>query len=142
MLVESIIRVGKPIIHSDLSNEQRIRWLTDVDSENCKNFFQNVFLIELDGEETDYHYITLGFWDDKSFFVDKLRNKAYPILYPQGGNPLHAQGVYPAPCYLMYDPHIKLMKKPKNLLVKLSCGLEVQLSRIMRTIDVSCGQSG
>ena len=128
MLVESIIRVGKPIIHSDLSNEQRIRWLTDVDSENCKNFFQNVFLIELDGEETDYHYITLGFWDDKSFFVDKLRNKAYPILYPQGGNPLHAQGVYPAPCYLMYDPHIKLMKKPEEF------ASEVILPRLRSTV--------
>ena len=43
MLAESIIRVGRPIAHSNLSNKQRIRLLTDTDRENCKNFFQNVF---------------------------------------------------------------------------------------------------
>lgn len=35
---------------------------------------------------------------------------AFPIFYPNGGNPLHAQGIYPHPCYLVYDPHIKAMK--------------------------------
>lgn len=127
MLVESIIRVGRPIVHSNLSNEQRIRWLTDIDSENCKNFFQIVFLVEIDKEKIDYHYVTLGFWKEKKFVVDELRNKAYPILYPQGGNPLHAQGVYPAPCYLMYDPHIKSMGDPKTF-------EEVILPRLKSTI--------
>jgi len=128
MLVESIIRVGRPIVHSDLSNEQRIRWLTDVDSENCKNFFQNVFLVEIDKEKTDYHYIKLGSGEGKKFVVDELRNKAYPILYPQGGNPLHAQGIYPAPCYLMYDPHIKSMKNAETF------AGEVILPRLKSTI--------
>src|SRR5690554_5299063 len=110
MLAESIIRVGRPIVDSNLPNERRIRWLTDTDSENCKNYFQNVFLVELDEEETEYYYIELGLWEGKRFNVDTMRNNAYPILYPQGGNPRHAQGVYPAPCYLMYDAHIKSMK--------------------------------
>ncbi len=129
MLVESIIRVGRPIIQSNLSNEQRIRWLTDVDSENCKNYFQNVFLVELDAEKIDFHYITLGSWENKNFVVDQLRNSAYPILYPQGGNPLHAQGVYPAPCYLMYDPHIKSMNNSETF------AYEVILPRLKSTIS-------
>ena len=129
MLVESIIRVGRPIANSNLSNEQRIRWLTDTDSENCKNFFQNVFLVEIDEEKIDYHFIILGSWEEKKFVVDKLRNRAYPILYPQGGNPLHPQGVYPAPCYLMYDPHIKSMKNPETF----AC--EVILPRLKSTIS-------
>ncbi len=129
MLVESIVRVGRPIVDSDLSNEQRIRWLTDVDSENCKNFFQNVFLIEIDKDKIDYHYLTLGFWEEKKFVVDEIRNKAYPVLYPQGGNPLHAQGVYPAPCYLMYDPHIKSMWDSEKF------AREVILPRLKNTIS-------
>ena len=129
MLVESIIRVGRPIIQSNLSNEQRIRWLTDTDSANCKNFFQNVFLVEIDKEKIDYHYIVLGSWEGKNFVVDQLRNKAYPILYPQGGNPLHAQGVYPAPCYLMYGRHIMAMKDPETF----AC--EVILPRLKSTIS-------
>ncbi|NLL52518.1 MAG: hypothetical protein GX248_07440, partial [Peptococcaceae bacterium] len=43
------------------------------------------------------------------FKVDIERNIAFPIFFPNGGNPLHAQGIYPLPCYLMYDPHIKAM---------------------------------
>jgi hypothetical protein len=129
MLVESIILVGKPIVHSDLSNEQRIRWLTDIDSENCKNYFQNVFLVEIDDNKIAYHYIKLGSGEGKNFVVDTLRNSSFPILYPQGGNPLHAQGVYPAPCYLMYDPHIKLMKDPQTFASK------VILPRLKNTVS-------
>ena len=46
MLAESIIRIGRPIVKSDLSNKERIRWHR-CQHENCKNFFQNVFLVEL-----------------------------------------------------------------------------------------------
>lgn len=114
MLAESIIRIGKPIVESDLPNQERIRWLTDIDSDNCKNYFKNVFLVELDGDKASLHYLTIGDLVGKDFIVDQQRNNAYPILYPQGGNPLHAQGIYPVPCYLMYDPHIKEMKEPES----------------------------
>lgn len=113
MLAESIIRVGRPIVHSSLPNDQRIRWMTDVDSDNCKNYFQHVFLVEINDDEVAYHFMKLGSEEGKKFNVDKMRNNAYPILYPQGGNPLHAQGIYPVPCYLMYDPHIKSMNDSK-----------------------------
>lgn len=128
VLIESIIRVGNPIIKSNLSNEQRIRLLTDIDSDNCKNYFQNVFLIEIDSENIAFQYMTLGIRDGKNFVVDEMRNKAYPILYPQGGNPLHAQGIYPVPCYLMYDPHIKTMPNPDQF------AKEVVLPRLRSTI--------
>lgn len=128
MLAESIIRVGKPIRDSNLSNKERIGLLTDCNSENCKNFFQNIFLIEIDGENIEYHFLKIGS-EDKGFTVDKKRNIAYPIFYPQGGNPLHAQGNYPIPCYLMYDRHIKDMKKAEYFAEK------VVLSRLVKTVS-------
>lgn len=127
MLAESIIRVGVPLRDSDMSNRERIKLLTDCDSENCKNFFQNIFLIEIDGESVEYHYLIIGS-QDKNFIVGKERNASYPIFYPQGGNPLHAQGNYPIPCYLMYDRHIKDMKKVEDFAEK------VVLPRLEKTI--------
>lgn len=133
MLAESIIRIGRPIKNSNLSPRERIRLLTDVDSENCKNYFRHVFLVELNGEEINLQLLQLG---DKStenkkeqFKVDPRRNTAFPIFYPNGGNPLHAQGIYPLPCYLMYDPHIKAMKNKEQF------KKEVLLPRLNSTID-------
>lgn len=114
MLAESIIRVGRPIKNSDLSPRERIRLLTDVSSDNCKNFFRHVLLIEIDGKEVSFQILQLGalvIQDKKEDFeVDQRRNTAFPIFYPNGGNPLHAQGIYPLSCYLMYDPHIKALQ--------------------------------
>lgn len=93
-----------------MSARERIRLLTDVSSENCKNYFRHVFLIEINGEDLFIRLLQLGeliTQDNEDFKVDQRRNTAFPIFYPNGGNPLHAQGIYPLPCYLMYDPHIK-----------------------------------
>lgn len=128
MLAESIIRVGEPIRDSDLSNKERIELLTDCNSENCKNFFQNVFLIEIDENKIGYHFLKVG-TGEEDFKVDKTRNTAYPIFYPQGGNPLHAQGSYPIPCYLMYDKHIKDMENIEYFAEK------VVLARLEKTIS-------
>jgi len=38
VLAESIIRIGRPIKNGSLSPRERIRLLTDVASENCKNY--------------------------------------------------------------------------------------------------------
>ena len=32
---------------------------------------------------------------------------------------LNAQGIYPLPCYLMYDPHMKSMVKPDEFATKV-----------------------
>lgn len=123
MLTESIVRIGKPIVCSDLPIRERIRWLTDVNSDNCKNFFQNVFLIELGDDSDELHRIQIGdimkTKKKEVFVVDEVRNTSFPILYPCGGNPRLAQGIYPLPCYLMYDAHIKEMNKPDYFAAKV-----------------------
>lgn len=128
MLVESLIRMGEPLKNSSMTNKERMQLLSDCDSTNCKNYYQNVFLIEIDGINWSYHYMIVGSMDKKEFMVDKVRNIAYPIIYPQGGNALLAQGNYPAPCYLMYDPHIKDMGDSEIFANK------VILPRLVKTI--------
>ncbi|NLO25476.1 MAG: hypothetical protein GX114_04955, partial [Clostridiales bacterium] len=99
MLTESIVRIGKPIVCSDLPIRERIRWLTDVNSDNCKNFFQNVFLIELGNGKDALHRLKIGnnMKTNKKevFVVDEVWNTSFPVLYPSGRNPLNAQGIYP-----------------------------------------------
>ncbi|MEK4875893.1 hypothetical protein N1I87_14790 [Bacillus sp. FSL W8-0102] len=124
MLAESIIRIGRPIAESNLPNEQRIRWLTDVDSENCKNFFQHIFLVEVKDEQTAFHFLQLTGNEN----VGLRQNSAFPIFYPNGGNALLAQGIYPVPCYLMYDRHIKNMDAPESF------AEEVIIPRMKKTV--------
>ncbi|WAA11991.1 hypothetical protein [Fervidibacillus halotolerans] len=128
MLAEDIVRIGRPIAKSNLSNEMRIRWLTDIDNEVCKNYFRNVFLIEMNEEKEAFHFMTIGDGEDKNFEVDRRRNTAFPIIYPNGGNPLNAQGIYPVPIYLMYDPHIKKMNNVEEF------AFEVVFPRLKKTV--------
>lgn len=129
MLAEDIIRIGRPIANSNLSNEMRIRWLTDVDNEACKNFFQNVFLIEIDEKlQAAFQYLEIGNRDGKEFKVARNRNVSFPVIYPQGGNPLNAQGAYPVPVYLMYEKHIKSMDDEQKF------AEEVILPRLKKTV--------
>jgi hypothetical protein len=130
MLSESIIRLGRPIVKSDLSFQERIRLLTDVSSTSCKNYFQNVVVVELGNEKDVVHCISVGglVSEKEGFIVDQNRNTSFPVVYPNGGNPLHAQGVYPLPCYLMWEPHIKAMGNMEEFHEK------VLLPRIKNTI--------
>lgn len=134
MLAESIIRIGRPIKDSDWPIREKIRLLTDVGSENCKNYFRHVCLIELNENEIDCRLMELGdeiIMDNKKkdYRVDTMRSTAFPIFYPNGGNPLHAQGVYAIPCYLMYDPHIKSMNEQEQF------RKEFLLPRLNRTLQ-------
>ncbi|WAA09831.1 hypothetical protein [Fervidibacillus albus] len=128
MLAEDIVRIGRPIAKSNLSNEMRIRWLTDVDNDVCKNYFRNVFLLELEEENDAFHYLSIGEEKDKNFEVDRRRNTSFPIIYPNGGNPLNAQGIYPVPVYLMYDQHIKKMNNVEEF------AFEVVFPRLKKTV--------
>ncbi len=133
MLAEAIIRIGRPIAQSDLPYKERIRWLTDVNSDSCKNFFQNVFIVEINNNDVAFQFRRVGELrkegKKEEFYVNTNENVSFPVLFPNGGNPLNAQGVYPIPCYLMYDPHIKTMTKPTEFIG------EVLLPRLNRTVS-------
>lgn len=130
MLAESIIRVGEPIRDSKISNQERLRLLTDCNNIMFKNFFQHVFLIEIHGDNAEYHFLRVGIGDgDKDFQADKTRNFAYPIIATKGGDPTLPQGNYPIPCYLVYNSHINKMNNAKHIAEKLV------LPRLERTVS-------
>lgn len=105
MLLSDIIRIGKPLVDSKMSISERIQLLTDVGKEEVKNFYGNVFVVILDEQGADLHYRTLQ--DEENGPVDLDAAIAMPITMPSGGNPLKAQGIYPIPCYPLYDRHVK-----------------------------------
>jgi len=134
LLAEAIVRIGRPLARSSMTIKDRIRWLTDVDSESCKNYFQHVWVVELgpDEQHDALHFMEIGEMKGEGkkaeFNVDTRRNVAFPFHFPNGGNPLNAQGVYPLPCYLMWDPHIKSMKDTEEFAV------DVLLPRLLKTV--------
>jgi hypothetical protein len=134
MLAEAIIRIGRPLARSSMNAAERIRWLTDVGNETCKNYFQNVWVVELDSEEAhdSLHYLQIGEMKEDGkqtvFEVDTRRIASFPFHYPNGGNPLNAQGIYPLPCYLLWDAHIKEMRSSDNF------AAEVLMPRLLRTV--------
>lgn len=132
MLAEAIIRVGRPIASSDLPLTERIRWLTDVDNEACRNFFEHVWVVECIKEQVSVRLMKIGEkvkdGRKETFVVDRAKNVAFPIICPNGGNPLNAQGSYALPCYLMYDRHIKMLKNSSEF------AKDVLLPRFERTI--------
>ncbi|HZJ76561.1 MAG TPA: hypothetical protein VFC70_02520 [Oscillospiraceae bacterium] len=130
MLAESIIRIGEPIRDSKISNKERLKVLTDCDSILFKNFFQHVFLIEIDGDNVGYHFMKVGTGeDDKNFEVDKNRNFAYPIIATKGGDPSLPQGNYPIPCYLVYNSYFNKMNNAEHIAEKFV------LPRLERTVS-------
>lgn len=137
MLAEAIVRIGRPLAQSSMTVSERIRWLTDVGMDTCKNFFQHVWVLELGMNEEDdnLHFMEIGQLKGEGkkadFQVDSKRATAFPFHFPNGGNPLNAQGVYPLPCYLMWDRHIKTMGNPHDY------ATDVLMPRLLKTVPYS-----
>lgn len=104
MLLADIIRLGQPLVDSNMSIAERIQLLTDVGKEEVKNFYGNVFIVELNGEKTFFYY--RKYQDVENGPVQLDAALAMPITLPSGGNPLNAQGIYPIPSYPLYEAHI------------------------------------
>ncbi|SHJ62406.1 hypothetical protein [Propionispora hippei] len=132
MLAESIIRIGRPLKNGKMSCREKLALLTDCGSTNCKNFFRKVFLVEVGETELYFQEMELGDIisnDGKDDFkVSVEKSVAFPIFYPNGGNPLHAQGIYALPCYLLYDQHIKALSDPAEF------NKEFLLPRLKKTL--------
>lgn len=137
MLAEAIVRIGRPLAQSSMTVSERIRWLTDVGMDTCKNFFQHVWVLELGMNEEDdkLHFMEIGQMKGEGkkadFQVDSKRATTFPFHFPNGGNPLNAQGVYPLPCYLMWDRHIKTMSNPNDY------ANDVLMPRLLKTVPYS-----
>ena len=63
MLIEELIRLGRPLVEGGLAPDEVLKIVTDVADTRTKNFFRNVFLAELpanDGAEPAVWRVQLG----------------------------------------------------------------------------------
>lgn len=123
MLLSDIVKIGKPLVGSSVPIMERIQLLTDFGKDEVKNFYGNVFIVEISESQAMLHY--KQFQDEYNGPVDLGAACGIPITLPSGGNPLHAQGIYPIPSYPLYDRHMnefgdeaKTIKLVKDRLVR------------------------
>src|SRR5690349_3855418 len=100
MLIEEFYRLGRALLRSDPAPEELLRLVTDVSKDTAKNFYRNVFIVELPREgqgEVRVRYGVFGDVEGKDDFKVASRAVGIPISLPAGGNPLQAQGCYGLP---------------------------------------------
>jgi hypothetical protein len=117
MIIEDLIRIGRLLIRGGLGPDQLLRLTSDVTSNQVRNFFQHVFVVELPDNSSDNAPVALPMqvWGQevqpdpkkkKTVFEPDI-NKAVgaPFVFP-GGNPIHPQGVYGVPVFPVFEKHL------------------------------------
>ncbi|MDZ7393806.1 MAG: hypothetical protein ONB25_13015 [candidate division KSB1 bacterium] len=108
MLIEDLIRVGRPLLAGGMRAKEILQIISDVRDERVKNFYRHVFVAELPppGERGRPVALPVQVWGQESvqgkqkdFTVDLTRALSAPFVYPTGGNPLNPQGSYGVPVY-------------------------------------------
>jgi hypothetical protein len=112
MLIEELIRLGRPLAEGGLEADELLRLVTDVGDERARNFYRHVFVVELPrgGVEAQPAVLPMQVWGvdlDGDFRVDAARATGAPIILPSGGNPLYPQGRYGVPVYPCWDAHFQ-----------------------------------
>jgi hypothetical protein len=116
MLIEELIRLGRPLLEGDADPQEVLRLITGVEDERVKNFYRHVFVVELppagQGDPRALAMQEFGDVDaDGDFHVDQQRAVGAPFVLPSGGNPLSPQGRYGLPVYPCYDPHLQAFRE-------------------------------
>ncbi len=115
MLIEDLIRLGRPLLESvEFAPEDILRLVTGVEDERVKNFYRHVFVVEVPTEEGCVPRVlpmqTFGEPvrenGKEDFKVEHDRAVGMPFVLPSGGNPLQPQGHY-LPVYPCYDRHLQ-----------------------------------
>jgi hypothetical protein len=111
MLIDELIRLGRPLLEGDLQPEQVLRLITDVEDERVKNFYRHVFVVEVpadgSGKPRALPMQEFGQEHNGAFEVNQAQARAAPFVLPSGGNPLNPQGRYGLPVYPCYDRHLR-----------------------------------
>lgn len=121
MLIESLIRLGKPMLDVDtgLTAGQILRLVSNVADVTARGFLSHVFVVEIDkrdGSRTNIRALPRQEWGGyiipdtgrkEVFKQDVDRAVGAPFVLPKGGNPLRPQGCYGVPVYPAYDRQLK-----------------------------------
>lgn len=143
MLIETLIRLGRPLVQGGLPPGEIIRQITDVAEPTAKNFLTRVFVIEIHRQDGQFRSACLPVQEwgychkversSKEVFEPDLdRAVGAPFLLPKGGSPLNAQGRYGLPVYPIYNKTLRAIKDAEPEEAAELC-ISFLSSRIQRT---------
>jgi len=116
LLIETLVRLGRPFIDGALAPADLINQLTNV-QDLARDFYQQVFLVEIDESTSRCHAfqewgsLERGEERRSDHFWPDSHAVAAPISVAVGGNPLVAQGRYALPAYPVYKKEQIATKK-------------------------------
>jgi hypothetical protein len=143
MLIDDLIRVGRPLLDSsDFADEDKLRLITGVEDERAKNFYRHIFVVAVPTDESHQPHVlpTQRFGEvarvggKEKFEVALTQAVGAPFVLPSGGNPLQPQGRY-LPIYPCYDRHIQDFRQSAQGVKQFLVG------RLERTIGFSLSES-
>ena len=139
MLVESLIRLGRPFVEGGAEPLELLRQVSDVLDVRARNFFQRVFVVEI-AERNGNLQVAVHPWASwghmesegrtEKFQPDEDRVIGIPFVLPRG-NPTAPQGRYPAPIYIVYERDFLAFRGAPKEVKRFLTG------RIPRTVGVS-----
>jgi hypothetical protein len=111
MLIEELIRLGRPLLEGDMRPEEVLRLITDVNDKRVKNFYRNVFIVVLPEHGAPVALARKEFGNPvkrnnrDDFDVDTDKALGVPFVLPSGGNSLEVQGRFGVPVYTIRHKH-------------------------------------
>jgi hypothetical protein len=115
MLIEELIRLGRPLLEDESDPRQVLRLISGVEDERVKNFFRHVFVIEWAKEGGEPRALPVQAFgepdEDGDFEVNQGQALGIPFVIPSGGNPLNPQGCYGLPVYPCYHAHVQAFRE-------------------------------
>jgi hypothetical protein len=144
MLIESLIRLGKPFISTEPDPREVILTVTNAGDERLR-FYERVYLVEVRKQEnklqvaahphsTFGNHKTVG--KKEVFFTNRYQSVSIPVVIPQGGSPVVPQGKYAVPAYLTYDSQFKKFSSEPTEIVSFLAG---RLGRAV--VDAELGEA-
>ncbi|MCL6577445.1 TM1802 family CRISPR-associated protein [Kyrpidia sp.] len=121
MLIESLIRLGKPFVSGGLPPAMILDQVSDIREQNAKTFLSHVVIAEAD-PETKAVAVEWVRWvqvrieregkkTKEIAYPDYEHARTAPFVVPVGGSPLHPQGRYGIPAYLFYEKQVEAFRK-------------------------------
>ena len=112
MISEQLIRSGQAFIEGATSDETLLQIVSDSTDIKTKNYWRHIILVEVNPQNEDVKAHNIISWGSPEkngkkvdFKVDESKVTISPVFFPTGGNPLHAQGFYGLPIYLVWEKH-------------------------------------
>ncbi|WP_157935532.1 TM1802 family CRISPR-associated protein [Kyrpidia spormannii] len=121
MLIESLIRLGKPFVSGGLAPAMILDQVSDIREQNAKTFLSHVVIVEADPETkavavewvrwVQVHIEREGKKTKEITYPDYEHARTAPFVVPAGGAPTNAQGRYGIPTYIFYEKHVDAFRK-------------------------------